>query len=177
MLKRGLNKKGDIGISFGMIFSVILIIFFVVTAFYVITKFIHMGNCTELGLFKGDIEKAVDRAVSGDGSIEYYPKQNSKINLPLIDYVCFFDSTRTADISLIDSDADWQRDVERYIPSDANMFFYPPADACDNMRGYKIEKIDIEQITETGNPYCIKNKEQGIKIEKKFGGNVIILGS
>ena len=57
-----MNKRGQIDISFGMIFSIILIIAVVGVAFYVINNFIELKKCTEIGLFYDDLKKYIDEA-------------------------------------------------------------------------------------------------------------------
>ena len=45
------DKKGSIELSFGMIFSIIMIIAIVGVATYAIVSFLELGKATELSLF------------------------------------------------------------------------------------------------------------------------------
>ena len=51
-------KRGQLQISFGMIFSIIIIIAFVAVFIYAITIFMGWKRCAETGLFKEDLQSA-----------------------------------------------------------------------------------------------------------------------
>lgn len=53
-------KRGQLKLSFGMIFSIILIIVFLGFAFYSITKIIDFQKNTQIGLFVEDFQSDVD---------------------------------------------------------------------------------------------------------------------
>ena len=83
MKKRG--KKGAIELSFGMIFSLILIIVFLAFGFYAITKFIALQKTIQIENFLRDFQNDVDTMwKSSQGS------QNLVYSLPTsITAVCF----------------------------------------------------------------------------------------
>ena len=54
-----MKKRGQLQISFGMIFSIILIIAFVALAVYVIMIFLDTGKCANTGLFKNDLQQEI----------------------------------------------------------------------------------------------------------------------
>ena len=83
--KRG--KKGQLNLSFGMIFSIILIIVFLAFGFYAITKFIDLQNSVQIENFLRDFQKDVDNMwKSREGSqIISYPLPGK------ISAVCFKD--------------------------------------------------------------------------------------
>jgi len=85
MIKRG--KKGQLDISFGMIFSVVLIIAFLGFGFYAITKFIDFQNTIKIEKFLSDFQQDVSNMwKSPQGS------QNLVYDLPTqITSVCFVD--------------------------------------------------------------------------------------
>ena len=84
-MKRG--RKGQIKLSFGMIFSIILIIVFLVFAFYAIKVFLGIQNTAQTGKFISDLKSDVDRVWKSTESSE-----EKEYNLPSkIDYVCFID--------------------------------------------------------------------------------------
>ncbi len=72
-------------LSFGMIFSIILIVIFIAFAFYAIKAFLDMQKTAQIGKFGDDLQKDVDKMWRGTkGSEEYtyiLPKE--------IDEVCF----------------------------------------------------------------------------------------
>lgn len=53
-------KKGQMEISFGMIFSIILVIFFLAAGFYGISKFIEMQQTVQIEKFSSDFKEDVD---------------------------------------------------------------------------------------------------------------------
>ena len=54
------HKKGQLQLSFGMIFSIIIIIVTVAVAFYVIKEFMVTSKCTEIRAFHDDLQREVD---------------------------------------------------------------------------------------------------------------------
>lgn len=81
--KRG--SKGALELSFGMIFSIILIIAFIAAAFYAITKFLEFQDTIKIEKFGTDLQADIDNLwKSAQGS---YPRE---YNLPSkIQAVCF----------------------------------------------------------------------------------------
>jgi hypothetical protein len=70
--KRG--KFGQANISFGMIFSIILIIIFLVFGFYAIKKFIDLQQTVQIQQFEKDLQDDVDKmwkSVQGSQEISY----------------------------------------------------------------------------------------------------------
>jgi len=71
--------------SFGMIFSIILIIAFIAFAFYAITKFLDWEEYGQIGLFVDDIQNDIDKmwqSDQGQKSYEYKLPKN-------VEQVCF----------------------------------------------------------------------------------------
>ena len=54
------DKKGDLNLSFGMIFSLILIVVFIAFAFWAITKFLAFQKYTQIVEFKESIQEDID---------------------------------------------------------------------------------------------------------------------
>jgi hypothetical protein len=81
------NRKGQMNLSFGMIFSIILIIAFIVFAFYAIKKFLNFQDTINIEKFKDNLQSDIDAMwKSSDGS------QQVEYNLPKkITAVCFKD--------------------------------------------------------------------------------------
>lgn len=68
------NRRGQLEISFGMIFSIILIIVFLAFAFYAITKFIQMQQDVQIQKFSQDFQDDVDnmwKSMEGSQSLTY----------------------------------------------------------------------------------------------------------
>lgn len=54
-------EKGQIKLSFGMIFSIVLIIIFLAFGFYAITKFIELQNSIQIEKFLNDFQDDVNK--------------------------------------------------------------------------------------------------------------------
>ena len=81
------NKKGALEISFGMIFSIILIIVFLAFAFFGIKRLIGVQETSLVGQFKYDLQNDIDTMWNG-------PQGNQKMIYQLpkkIEGVCFID--------------------------------------------------------------------------------------
>jgi hypothetical protein len=82
-----MKKRGSIELSFGMIFSIILVIVFIAVAIYGIKKFLDFQNDLKISQFKDNLQKDIDDIWrSSEGS---YP---GKYSLPSkVVSVCFTD--------------------------------------------------------------------------------------
>lgn len=81
------DKKGQLKISFGMIFSIILIIVFLAFAFFGIKKFLGVNESATIAQFESNLQNDVDKLWTGPQG-----QQEMKYKLPnKIDGVCFED--------------------------------------------------------------------------------------
>lgn len=160
------KAQQSIGMSFGIIFSIILIIFFLLIAFIAIRAFLGTKDCTQVGIFLGDFEKEIANTWNSQGV-----STDFKRTLPTsIEYVCFTDFNKNPK-----GEFNYVYDgIIYYKGSGANLFFYPKDSACKTP--YKtIKYLDMESITELENPYCIP-VESGIiriNIEKGFNDRLV----
>ena len=159
MQKRG--AKGQLQISFGVIFSIIIIIATVAVAFYVITHFLNLAACTKTGQFYNAIEKDVDNAWKGGVTQETFNGE-----LPsAITQVCFG--------NLSQSYGREYEEMHQYLKENAlenkNVFLYPPGKACDaELASYNLEHATMDRF------FCIpvKSGKFSVKLTK---GNFDIL--
>ena len=169
---RGLNKKRDnkfskqkkaqggiFGIGFGMIFSIILIIFFVIVAFIAIKAFLDTQRCAQIGLFVEDFQSEIDKTWNSQNSnFEFKSRLPNKLR-----YVCFADLSE--DVTATGITGDIGRELGVYRGHIANMFLYPTEPAC-NMVFHEIEHLDIDKIiSNQNNPYCIRIDDGSIKVQ------------
>ena len=143
-MKRG--KKAQIELSFSMIFSILLIIAFVAVAFYAISYFLHLRNCTQEGMFVSDLQESVN-------SVWTASSKNADFSAPLpsnIKYVCFADFSRQAN-----NLQEVYDELKIYKGEEARIYFYPTRKACN--RYYKLQHVNITEITIQKNPYCVEN--------------------
>jgi len=79
-----MNRGGQMELSFGMIFSIVLIIVFLVFAGYAIKMIIDFQGTASVGSFINDLQNDVDKMWTGSGSHRY------EYNLPEdIEKICF----------------------------------------------------------------------------------------
>ena len=128
------NKKGDLNISFGMIFSIILIVAFLAFAFYAIKTFLGVQKTAQAAIFRDDLQKDIDE-------IWKSPQGTQKMSYILpskIEKVCFKNS-----------------ELE-------NLFFLPK-NSVEGLEPKNINHIDLSRITssenaplEERNTFCIE---------------------
>jgi len=82
-----INKRGQMKLSFGMIFSIILMILFLAFAFYVIRKFVFLQQDVQVKSFVEDLQADINRAWKEDKS-----SATEEYSLPdKVEAVCFDD--------------------------------------------------------------------------------------
>ncbi|MFH1326732.1 MAG: hypothetical protein ABIH59_01230 [archaeon] len=146
-----MKKRGQMKLSFGMIFSIILIIAFLVFAFYAIRMFLGVTDSAKIVKFRENLQEDIDDLWKGT-------KGSQRIGYELpgkIEKVCFKDPERDYEYNLI----------------------FEPEDSVGGVEPININNIDIDKITEDENPYCIENKNRKINIllKKDFGDELVIL--
>ena len=162
-----LNKKAQMQISFGMIFSIILIIFFLAFAFFGIRAFLGVQGSGEtakfLNDFQSDAEKVWKSAQSSENEEYTLPDERS--------FVCFVDfssSARGAKNGIYN-------ELKRAYYEKENIVFYPLE--FEGTESAEIKYIDLTAITENENPFCIENINGKIKLRltKGFGDNLVTI--
>src|SRR3990167_1258347 len=140
------NKRGQhtTSIPFGIIFSIILIVFFIVIAFIAIRFFLDLGQVTEVELFYDRLQEKIDK-------------------------VCFGNLTNTitnrADHEVIKKDPKYS--------SEHNIFLIPP-EATGETPSKILNHINISIITQDRNPYCVRSTEDLRIKKDFYDVNVII---
>lgn len=162
------QMRGQINLSFGMLFSIILIIVFIVFAFYAIGKFLDIQKSVKVGQFSESLKADVDRmwkSSSGSQAVEY--------SLPSsVESVCFTDFGESAS-----SGKEKTYDSLRMVHfNEENTFFYPVGSA-GGVDSVKINNIDLTEITKKENPYCIESVNEKIKltIKKDIGSALVVV--
>ncbi len=159
LLRKKLDIRGQqaIGMSFGMIFAIFLIVIFVAIAFIAIKHFLSIGKVATVGMFYDDLQDAVDDAWNGQSSSSEF-----SIKLPSeIKQVCF------ANLSAPITNGLAYEEIEIYELQDANTFLVPPGEVRE-IAPWKLTKhLDIASMTEEKNPYCVDATEK-IIIKKGF---------
>ena len=153
----GQSKGGQVNLSFGMIFSIILIIFFIAFAFFAIQKFLGLSETISVGKFADDIQSDIDKlwkSSQGSQELEYsLPKE--------IEQVCFADLLEP-EKGFYESE-DYYEEFQKYF-TEKNLFFYPIGST--ELNGIEIEHIGVGD----NNPICFNNDGKvKIVIKKDFG--------
>lgn len=164
----GTNKKaeGPMGMSFGMIFSIILMVFFVIVAFMVIKQFMHTRDCLKVGMFSDDFQTEIDKVWNSQSNSFIFESQ-----IPSgIEYICFANlSSRFRGENEEIGNA-----LEIYELNNGNVFLYPSGKSCE-MPYFNIKHLDIKKIVQTENPYCIKvdDGKASFIIKKEFNQRLV----
>lgn len=155
------GKRGQIKLSFGMIFSVIMIVIFLVFSFYGIRTFLGIQESATVGTFLNDFQSDVDelwKSTEGSKEVRYYLPNK-------VSHICIVD---------FETDAKGARQSIygelRFVDfGEENLAFYPLGST--NFDSERIENIDLIEITQTENPFCIENKNGVIEmiLSKDFG--------
>ena len=157
-----MNKRGQMKLSFGMIFSVILIVIFLAFSVFAIQKFLEIQDAAQVSKFSSNLQEDIDKIWRGSqGSIE------KEYTIPKgVTYVCFTDySSGKKGKYIVVYDSLLQTYFEK-----ENFFFYPLGSGL-GLNSKEVKHIDLEKTTENENPFCIENLDNKLKliIKKNFG--------
>ena len=142
------NKRGQMKMSFGMIFSIILILIFIVFSFSIIKSWLDLGTTTQVESFINTLQKDVNKSWKNTQT-----SQTIKYSLPSkIEKVCFVDYSSPA----IGAGRSMQDYIDETYSDVNNLFFYPKG-AVEGTGNRKIQNINITKITVNSNPFCINN--------------------
>lgn len=155
-------------LSFGMIFSIILIIVFLAFAFYVISLLIGGQDKTLVLNFKGDLQNDVDKIWRGSGSLT----NPDGYNLPKkIQLVCFIDFSKNSK----GKNSEIYANLKKVYSGFENLIFYPVGSA-QGLDSAEIKHINLGEITIKENPYCIDNNGKvHLTIKRDYGEEGVIV--
>lgn len=161
------NKRGQeiFGMSFGVIFSIFLIIVLLAVAFFAVEHFVGLSKCTNIGLFYDDLgEKVRDAWSSSSGKYEAdFTSKIPKKGLfgTGIDYICFGPLNATPSDSNADEKQQSLINDYNFDPNGAfNVFAYPPDKGCDTGLG----AINLK----CGNANCINTNSPSLPLTPQF---------
>ena len=157
MKKRGSIKghRAQLDISFGMIFSIIIIIALLGTALYAIKYFVNLSRCTDVGLFYNDLQIEINKAYE---SPLYSGTFSGKLPNG-IDYVCYGNLSSSSSVYKEQYDL-----LRRYKNTGKNLFLYPVQKACDNsLASYQLLHVYDSSF------FCVPvlNEKVEIKLSKE----------
>ena len=156
------NNRGQMQLSFGMIFSIILIIIFVSVAFFAIKTFLGLQDSSLITKFVKDLNSDIDRIWKSSQSsqtIDYMlPKE--------VTHVCFVDFSKESNGTHVNLFNELKRGD---FGGGENFVFYPIGSS--EVRSTKIDKINLHEMTIDNNPLCFRAVNQRIEFTfvKNYG--------
>ncbi len=156
---RGKRGQGVFGLSFGMIFSIIIIVAIIAVAFYVISFFLKTNECTKVGLFFNSLDKETQKAwksASYRGTFEGDLPKN-------VESVCF------GDFNSLNIGKDYRDEAAQlkdyFYGVNKNVFLLPPSSGCEeSLAYYKLSNVEIP-----GEFICSDNLNGKIKVMLEKG--------
>ena len=131
-------KRAQIDISFGMMFSIIIIIATIAVAAYAINYFLKLQNCTEIVGFYSELKDNVDKAYSSSFS-------NNLIELSTpggAEEICFGNISKAGSGYPLE-----YKELGRLSGRNYNVYIYPSNQKCANSQpGYRLEKAEIREF-------------------------------
>ncbi len=163
-----MKKRGQMEISFGMIFSIILIIVFLAFAFYGIKTFLAFQDNAKAGKFfdqmQGDIDRIWREGFQSSEQQEYVVPSSAN-------FVCFVDfSSSEKGVNSV-----FYTDLKRAYSGKENLVFYPVK--ITGFESKEINNIDIVKTTSGDNPLCIKtsNGKVILTLKKDIGEALVTI--
>ena len=140
---KGEDKRGQFEISFGMIFSIFIIIATVAVAFYVIKEFLSVNECAGIGGFYDDFQREITKEWQSSISKGVYTG-----TLPTsIEYACFAVPGKVYTGTKYTVQYDSLKDtIQSFgIDENRNVFLYP-SKGCQGMEYYSLEHIAVSDF-------------------------------
>ena len=157
--------------SFGMIFSIILIIVFIAFAFYGIMKFLEFKKTVVVGQFYSDLSKDVNNAWIGT----QYSKQVEYTLISEVQFVCLMDCEAEAGGIRLKYYGELEKNCGVQLGKAKNIFLYPTINDR-TFTAHAMEHLDLKE-TLGENPYCfpVKNSKIKLMIKKGIGDTLVTL--
>jgi hypothetical protein len=150
-----MKRKGQIQISFGMIFSIILVIATIAVGFYVINHFLNLSSCTKVGLFWNSLTDEVDKAWNSDMTQTIF-----KGDVPSgIGYICFGNFSLTPENNVVTRNI--FSELKEFGEDNKNSFMYPPKKACE-LAFYDLKHARFDSF------FCVQAKSGVVNIKLSF---------
>lgn len=164
-------QGGVFGLSIGTIWGIILIVFFIIGAFFGIRAFLNYQKCASIGMFFQELQADVDRAWNSQSA--GFPFNSS---LPAgSEYVCFINVSAPAKNPSNIEQSLYNQIMGLSWATGKNAYLYAPKKSfCENW--FNIKHINLNDK----NPICVKvlsNGKTSIKIEKNLEENLVRLSA
>jgi hypothetical protein len=167
------RKKAQTHFPFQLIFSLVLIAVFLITAFFVIRHFLELQRCSQIGLFVRDLQESIDEVWQAQEASTMV-----ELDLPSsLSHACFVNLSSSMNLVGMstterENAARIYDDLKRYFKyKPANFFLYPWQKTC-KMPAHTIEHVDITSMT---NPYCFRNINGKVKFRLVKGFDDVLV--
>lgn len=163
-------KKGQVQISFGMIFSILIIIATIAIAFYVIKVFLGEKNCIDAGLLYDGVDKKVEEAWRSSIMSDVLT-----LDAPSgVKAVCFGNLSASGGTTTT-ADAERREELRgsaTNLNANANMYLYPSNSGCGG--SYPFHNVNHMNINGF---FCVDavNGKITIKIKKEVFDPLVTL--
>lgn len=140
------SRRGQLKLSFGMIFSIILIVMFISFGTYVTMKLLDFQCSIKAKSFESKLQEDIDKMWgSSQGSeIVTYSVPSG------VERVCIADPT----LKQVGKNRIEHAEFDELGIYDFNMFYYPTGSACGS-DGTTLEHIDFLNMMQQENPICL----------------------
>jgi hypothetical protein len=176
-----MKKKGQsiFGMSFGTIFSIIVIIAIVVVAFIAIRHFLSLNRCSQVGFFYDDFEDKVQSVWTSGGAEDSFTGSlpSSGILNSEISEVCFGDLTKRGDGD--EAYEEIGNELAEYYRRDdlgSNVYIYPPEDVCIPHKNVRCRNDKSNCITTDPEFFCVQVDSGEVTVDlslRKGGGGPV----
>ncbi len=149
-------KRGQLEISFGIIFSIFLIIAFIGVGIYAITYFLNLSECAEIGLFYQDLDERVNKAWTSELTREVFSGSVSSD----IESVCF--GSLEGNPGKYDEEHQAISRIFRF--SEDNVFLFPPEKGCgQDSASFNLKNAQAEEF------FCVPvvDKKVDVRLTKE----------
>jgi hypothetical protein len=157
-----MEKRGQLNISFGMMFSIFLIVIFIFFAFKIIFAFVGTTKCLDITSTYTDLQKEIDRAKSSQTyTREYEIDFGSSVSK-----ICLFDfnSSQKGDLNLPDV----------MVIGENSFLIFKKSNSCESLSRYQFKGINISKITQFQNPICFDNGDSTLIKKELYSGLVVL---
>ena len=158
-----MENRGQMQLSFGMIFSIILIVLFIAFAVYAIMKFLSIGETVEIAKFKDELQSDIDKMWKGSKGVN----EESYFLPSKIKMVCFLDSETPGK----GQNKEMYDELKWAHYETENLMFYPLDSVEGELRSMEIKHIDLAKTSEKENPLCFENNKGklALTVSKNYG--------
>ncbi len=157
-----MNKRGAIELSFGMIFSIIIMIAIIGVAVYAITTFLNIGKVSQISLFHQRFQETVDEVWSSS-----ITNKVVAFSIPAsVKLVCFGNLAGTSyNPQYEDEFKELKRYSSGFEQQNTNRFLYPPGKSGE-LAYKKVDKVDLTGLINGFDCFEVNDAKVKIRLQK-----------